>query len=94
MSYDGPTQLYVNGEWTDAESGETNETVDPATDWFLTFPFNFGGPPALSVPAGATDAGLPVGLQVAGQRFADDLVLAAGAALERARPWAHLYEWL
>lgn len=70
------------------------EPVDPATDWFLTFPFNFGGPPALSVPAGTTDRGLPVGLQIAGQRFDDDLVLSAGAALERARPWAHLYEEL
>ncbi len=68
------------------------EPVDPATDWFLTFPFNFGGPPALSVPAGTTEAGLPVGLQIVGQRFADDLVLAAGAALERVRPWTFLYE--
>ncbi|MFP9062225.1 amidase [Natrialbaceae archaeon A-chndr2] len=66
------------------------ECVDPATDWFLTFPFNFGGPPALSVPAGAVND-FPVGLQIAGQRFADDLVLAAGAALERAKPWHHLY---
>jgi len=32
MSYDGPTQLYVDGEWTDAESGETIETEDPATE--------------------------------------------------------------
>lgn len=69
------------------------EEVDPSTDWFLTFPFNFGGPPALSVPAGTVD-GFPVGLQIAGQRFTDDLVLAAGAALERARPWHHLYEGL
>lgn len=65
--------------------------VDPSTDWFLTFPFNFGGPPALSVPGGTAD-GFPVGVQIAGQRFADDLVLAAGAALERVRPWDHLYE--
>jgi Asp-tRNA(Asn)/Glu-tRNA(Gln) amidotransferase A subunit family amidase len=70
------------------------ESIDPSTDWFLTFPFNFGGPPALSVPAGTTDGGLPVGLQIAGQRFDDDLVLSAGAALERTRPWHHLYEEL
>lgn len=69
------------------------ESVDPSTDWFLTFPFNFGGPPALSVPAGMVD-GFPVGLQIVGQRFSDDLVLAAGAALERARPWNHLYKEL
>ncbi|MDR9431998.1 MAG: amidase [Natronomonas sp.] len=69
------------------------KSVDPSTDWFLTFPFNFGGPPALSVPAGSVD-GFPVGVQIAGQRFTDDTVLAAGAALERARPWHHLYEEL
>lgn len=67
--------------------------VDPSTDWFLTFPFNFGGPPALSVPAGTVE-GFPVGLQIIGQRFTDDLVLAAGAALERAQPWHHLYDRL
>jgi aldehyde dehydrogenase (NAD+) len=32
MEYDGPTQLYIDGEWTDAESGETIETEDPATE--------------------------------------------------------------
>ena len=43
--------------------------------------------PALSVPAGLTQAGLPVGLQVVGPRHREDLVLAAGAAYERAQPW-------
>lgn len=32
MSYSGPTELYIDGEWTDSESGETFETVDPATE--------------------------------------------------------------
>ncbi|MFC7115501.1 aldehyde dehydrogenase family protein [Natronoarchaeum sp. GCM10025703] len=32
MSYSGPTELYIDGEWTDSESGETIETVDPATE--------------------------------------------------------------
>jgi aldehyde dehydrogenase (NAD+) len=32
MNYDGPTELYVDGEWTAADSGETIETVDPATE--------------------------------------------------------------
>ncbi len=31
MSYSGPTELYIDGEWTDSESSETFETVDPAT---------------------------------------------------------------
>ncbi|MDS0295503.1 aldehyde dehydrogenase family protein [Halogeometricum luteum] len=32
MEYSGPTQLYVDGQWTDAASGETIRTVDPATE--------------------------------------------------------------
>jgi Asp-tRNA(Asn)/Glu-tRNA(Gln) amidotransferase A subunit family amidase len=43
--------------------------------------------PAISVPAGLTSDGLPVGLQVIGPRFREDLVLAAAARYESARPW-------
>jgi len=43
--------------------------------------------PAVSVPAGLTADGLPVGLQVIGPRFREDLVLAAAARYESARPW-------
>jgi aldehyde dehydrogenase (NAD+) len=32
MTYDGPTELYVDGEWVSAESGETIATEDPATE--------------------------------------------------------------
>ena len=53
----------------------------------LTYPFNFSGHPAASVPAGLTDAGLPCGLQIVGPRFRDDLVLRASLAYEEARPW-------
>jgi Asp-tRNA(Asn)/Glu-tRNA(Gln) amidotransferase A subunit family amidase len=43
--------------------------------------------PALSVPAGLTQAGLPAGLQIVGPRHREDLVLAAAARYEHARPW-------
>ncbi len=43
--------------------------------------------PAISVPAGLIAAGLPVGLQIIGPRFREDLVLAAAARYESARPW-------
>ena len=43
--------------------------------------------PAVSVPAGLTAGGLPVGLQIIGPRFREDLVLAAAARYESARPW-------
>jgi aspartyl-tRNA(Asn)/glutamyl-tRNA(Gln) amidotransferase subunit A len=63
-----------------------------AWDWIgwasFSYPFNFTGQPAATVPAGFTPAGLPVGLQIVGRRFADLTVLRASAAFEAARPWA------
>lgn len=55
--------------------------------WSLTYPFNWSGQPAISVPAGFTKAGLPVGLQIVGRRFEDAQVLAVAAAFEAVRPW-------
>lgn len=70
---------------------EINGTeTDPHIDWMLTWPFNMTPHPASSVPAGTTD-GLPVSMQIVGHRFADDTVLAASAAVERARPWEAVY---
>jgi aspartyl-tRNA(Asn)/glutamyl-tRNA(Gln) amidotransferase subunit A len=61
-------------------------------DWLawasFSYPFNFTGQPAASVPAGFSPAGLPVGLQIVGRRYADLTVLQASAAFEEARPWA------
>jgi aspartyl-tRNA(Asn)/glutamyl-tRNA(Gln) amidotransferase subunit A len=57
------------------------------TDWTpFTYPFNLTGQPAASIPCGFTKAGLPVGLQIVGPRFADVLVLRAARAFETARP--------
>lgn len=54
----------------------------------FTFAFNLTGQPAASVPCGFTRAGLPVGLQIVGRRFADGTVLRAAHAFEKIRPWA------
>jgi len=49
----------------------------------MTCPFNFVPQcPALSVPAGTTREGLPIGLQIIGRRFDDISVLRIGATLE------------
>lgn len=63
--------------------------VDVAPHAWLafTFPFNLTGQPAVSVPAGFTDEGLPVGLQIVGRHLDDPGVLRAAAAFEAARPW-------
>lgn len=56
----------------------------------FTYPFNFTGHPAASVPAGLTDAGLPCGLQIVGPRHGDALVLRVSRAYEQARPFPPL----
>jgi aspartyl-tRNA(Asn)/glutamyl-tRNA(Gln) amidotransferase subunit A len=49
----------------------------------LTYPFNCLGWPALALPCGAAEDGLPASVQLAGANGADGLVLAAGRELER-----------
>jgi aspartyl-tRNA(Asn)/glutamyl-tRNA(Gln) amidotransferase subunit A len=49
--------------------------------------FNLTGLPALVLPCGFDDAGLPIGLQVAGRPFAEATVLRAGHAYQRATDW-------
>jgi len=50
--------------------------------------FNLTGHPALSVPAGFTREGLPVGLQLVARWHAEADLFAAARALEKTRPWA------
>ncbi len=57
------------------------------TDWTpFTYPFNLTQQPAASILCGFTKAGLPVGLQIVGPKYADALVLRAARAFETARP--------
>lgn len=58
---------------------------DTYLDWMRSSYFvTVTGCPALSVPAGFTPDGLPVGLQIVGPHRADKLVLQVGNAFERA----------
>jgi amidase len=56
----------------------------------LTYAFTVINAPAISVPAGFTRDGLPVGLQIAGHWRDEVTVLRAAAAFEAAAPWAHV----
>ncbi|MDS0259273.1 Asp-tRNA(Asn)/Glu-tRNA(Gln) amidotransferase subunit GatA [Haloarcula sp. S1CR25-12] len=64
------------------ERGES--LSDPLTMYLAdanTTPVNLANLPAISVPAGETDEGLPVGLQLVGPAFGEKTIIRAGSAL-------------
>ena len=73
-----PTPAYKIGE----------NISDPLTMYLgdvFTVPASLAGLPAVSVPAGKTPSGLPVGVQFIGKSFADAAVLRTAHAFEQAR---------
>ncbi len=73
---EGPMPRYV---------GE--EKVSPYNGGALTIPANISGYPAISIPAGLSSSGLPIGLQAYTRRHDDALLLDLALVLERERPW-------
>jgi aspartyl-tRNA(Asn)/glutamyl-tRNA(Gln) amidotransferase subunit A len=59
----------------------------------LTIPPNMAGLPSVSIPCGLSE-GLPVGLQIVGPQFSENLMFRAGHALERAIGFDHVPERL
>ena len=73
---------------------DAGHEVPPGSDrtrWWewspFTYPFNLSQQPAAAVPCGFTHGGLPVALQLVGNKFADALVLRAARAYEQAQPF-------
>lgn len=62
-----------------------------AWDWIswaeFSYPFNCSHGPAISVPCGLSNEGLPVGLQIAGPRLSDEMVLRVAAAFLEVQPF-------
>jgi aspartyl-tRNA(Asn)/glutamyl-tRNA(Gln) amidotransferase subunit A len=54
----------------------------------FSYPFNLTQQPAASIPCGLTSAGLPVGMQIVGAKYRDDLVLRVARAYESAARFA------
>lgn len=50
-------------------------------------PFDVFGIPAISIPCGFSNSGLPIGLMIAGPRFSEGRVLALAHAYEQATQW-------
>ena len=64
------------------------EKMDDPVQMYLTdvftVPASLAGLPAISVPGGIGESGLPLGLQVIGRSFDEETVLAVGRAIEEA----------
>ena len=61
------------------------KTDDPLTMYLsdvFTVPASLAGLPAISVPSGLTESGLPLGIQILGPRFGEEAVFAAARAFE------------
>ncbi len=69
------------------ELGE--KTSDPATMYagdVCTVPANLAGHPAMSVPFGADESGLPIGVQILAPALREDLMFRTAMILEHAAP--------
>jgi aspartyl-tRNA(Asn)/glutamyl-tRNA(Gln) amidotransferase subunit A len=72
----GPVPAMIDGKDASATGAEAFSMLANAT-WV----------PAISIPAGLTAAGLPVGLQVIGRRWSDGLLLQLARLMESVQPW-------
>jgi Asp-tRNA(Asn)/Glu-tRNA(Gln) amidotransferase A subunit family amidase len=63
-----------------------NDPQRPFEHIAFTLPFNMSEQPAIAVPWGYTDRGLPVGVQIAAARHDDGSVLRLARLLENLRP--------
>ncbi|MEV7185830.1 amidase [Kitasatospora sp. NPDC093102] len=64
-------------------TGGAPEGLHSTGDAVMSLPWSFLGRPALSLPAGRTPQGLPLGLQVVGAAGGDERLLAQAAFLEK-----------
>jgi aspartyl-tRNA(Asn)/glutamyl-tRNA(Gln) amidotransferase subunit A len=73
-----------------AEGEKTEDPVMMYLNDVFTVPADLAGVPAMSVPAWLDADGLPLGLQVIGPPFGEEMVFTVGAAIERAAGFSAL----
>ncbi|HEY3777584.1 MAG TPA: Asp-tRNA(Asn)/Glu-tRNA(Gln) amidotransferase subunit GatA [Rhizomicrobium sp.] len=71
-----------------ALGAKSHDPVSMYLNDVFTVTVNLAGLPAISVPAGLTKTGLPLGLQVIGRAFEEPIVLRAAHAIEQAADFA------
>lgn len=80
-----PVAAFENGAFVPSEMPDA-----APIEWTqYGYPFNVTGNPAASIPAGFTESGLPVGLQLVAPFLKEADIFSAAAALEVERPWAN-----
>ena len=76
--------------------GDVHRPDDPEMSMLRGLPFainaaphNMTGAPAISLPFGTADTGVPMGIQMVADAFREDVLIRVASQLEEARPWAH-----
>ena len=75
-----PTPAFKIGE-------KTSDPLQMYLSDIFTIPVNLAGTCGLSVPAGMSEGGLPIGLQLIGRPFGEEAIIRAGYAFEQATKW-------
>jgi len=75
-----PTPAFKIGE-------KINDPLQMYLSDIFTIPANLAGTCAMSIPAGFSGSGLPIGLQLIGKPFGEDSILRAAHAFEQATEW-------
>ena len=82
------TPVVTSSGWPADGSTEDGSVHGLAPENLATVIQNITGLPALSVPMGHLETGLPFGLQVTAPRYHDRRLLDLAALVESAHPWA------
>jgi Asp-tRNA(Asn)/Glu-tRNA(Gln) amidotransferase A subunit family amidase len=78
-----PAFRHGEGNWRSGETENYRETMR-YSQWL-----NLAGFPGVAVPGGISSEGLPIGVQVIGRPYEEEIILAVAEAIERGRgPWA------
>jgi aspartyl-tRNA(Asn)/glutamyl-tRNA(Gln) amidotransferase subunit A len=75
-----PTPAFRIGE-------KVNDPLQMYLSDIFTIPVNLAGTCGISVPAGFSGTGLPIGAQLIGRPFGEETILQAGYAFEQATEW-------